>query len=242
MSEEVMSREMALRIGLAAREVPELEVYQLIALLNRLYGVSLSAARLSSIGVDDLRRGARVLHYDAVYDAAQETLQRACACLRGESEGIYAPAEGLPEPVAEQQASASIRVACASNSAEQLDGHFGSCARFLVYQVTPGEARLIDVRSCANVAHGVARTDKSAARAGLIEDCHILYCCSIGPPAAAKVVRVGLMPLKQPRGGSASGYMADLAALLEVSPPPWLGKLLGKSAQSRSRYAGTVTD
>jgi hypothetical protein len=30
----------------------------------------------------------------------------------------------------------SIRIACASNRGERLDGHFGSCARFLIYQVS----------------------------------------------------------------------------------------------------------
>ena len=40
----------------------------------------------------------------------------------------------------------SIRAAVASDSDEELNAHFGSCRRFLIYQLTPEECRLIDVR------------------------------------------------------------------------------------------------
>lgn len=234
MTEEPISRDLALRIGLAARELPEIEVHQLIAALNRLCAAPLTAEKLASVSVDKLRQVARVLHYDGLYDAAEATLERACACLRGEGgDGLTT---GLPQRVAELPDVASIRVACASNTAAQLDGHYGSCSRFLVYQVVPGEARLIDVRSTAELGRGIERTEKSAARVELIKDCHILYCCSIGPPAAAKVVRAGLMPIKLAAGGDATELVTELAAMLAANPPPWLAKLLGHEPESRVRY------
>ncbi|MCG5530528.1 dinitrogenase iron-molybdenum cofactor biosynthesis protein [Halorhodospira halochloris] len=240
MSNELLTRALALRIGLAARQIPEIEVHQLIALLNRVCGAPLDEEKLAAVSAAELRRGARVMHYDGLYEAADAALERACSALRGDSQSEQGDGEqfaGLPEPVEELADVMAIRVACASNSAANLDGHYGSCARFLVFQVLPGEARLIDVRSTAEVASGVARTEKSAARAALIKDCHILYCCSIGPPAAAKVVRAGLMPVKRADGGSAPELMADLADMLNSNPPPWLAKLLGHEQQSRVRYA-----
>ena len=40
----------------------------------------------------------------------------------------------------------SLRIAIASDSGDALNGHFGSCLRFLVYQVSPTEIRLVDIR------------------------------------------------------------------------------------------------
>ncbi|MBK1735131.1 hypothetical protein CKO15_07490 [Halorhodospira abdelmalekii] len=237
-SEEGMSREVALRIGLAARELPEIEVHQLLALLSRLHGAPLTDAKLAATTPQQLRDTAQRLHYDALHNAAAARLERACELLRSDAAAAESADCALPEPVAAAAGVASIRVACASNTAAQLDGHFGSCARFLVYQVMPGEARLVDVRSAAQAGVGVARTEKSAARAAVVDDCQILYCCSIGPGAAAKVVRAGLMPVKRGDGGDAGVLMAELAEVLAQRPPPWLAKLL--RASSVSNGAATV--
>ena len=80
--------------------------------------------------------------------------------------------EKLPklEAVAEDGMPDSIRVACASNSQEELDGHFGSCKRFLIYQVSAHDCRLIDIRRAIERA-GV--DEKNAYRGSLIEDCQI---------------------------------------------------------------------
>jgi predicted Fe-Mo cluster-binding NifX family protein len=53
----------------------------------------------------------------------------------------------------------SLRVAVAANRGENLDGHFGSCDRFLIYQVGQDAIRLIDVRSTAEAD---AAEDKNA--------------------------------------------------------------------------------
>jgi nitrogen fixation protein NifX len=87
----------------------------------------------------------------------------------------------------------SIRVACASNREQLLDGHYGSCERFLVYQVSPEEVRLIGVRPTLEADHA---EDRNVARAALINDCQIVYVQSIGGPATAKVVRAGVHPVK----------------------------------------------
>jgi hypothetical protein len=78
---------------------------------------------------------------------------------------------------AEGEMPGSIRVAVAANRGENLDGHFGSCDRFLVYQVGRQEIRLIDVRSTVEAD---AAEDRNAARSALIGDCQIVYVQSIG--------------------------------------------------------------
>ena len=45
--------------------------------------------------------------------------------------------------------------------------------------------------------------DKNLWRAQLIGDCHVAYVVSIGGPAAAKVIRADIYPIKVPDGGPA---------------------------------------
>ncbi|MGB5601853.1 MAG: NifB/NifX family molybdenum-iron cluster-binding protein, partial [Gammaproteobacteria bacterium] len=125
------------------------------------------------------------------------------------------------------------RVACASNNAEDLDGHFGSCARFLIYQVDSDEIRLIDIRPTDGPE---ARDDKNAYRSGLIADCQVLFVASIGGPAAAKVVKSGVHPIKHLNGGTTRERMKELQAVLASTPPPWLAKVMGYDEEERVRF------
>ncbi|PKO57606.1 MAG: dinitrogenase iron-molybdenum cofactor biosynthesis protein, partial [Betaproteobacteria bacterium HGW-Betaproteobacteria-19] len=65
--------------------------------------------------------------------------------------------------------------------------------------------------------------------------CHLVYMQSIGGPAAAKVVRAGIHPVKYPVGGAAREVLSQLQGTLQ-RPPPWLAKVLGREAASLQRY------
>jgi nitrogen fixation protein NifX len=127
----------------------------------------------------------------------------------------------------------SIRVACASNQGAMLDGHFGSCRRFLVYQVSASEHRLIAFR---NIDDSAAGSDKNAYRASLIDDCQLLFVGSIGGPAAAKVVRAGVHPIKKPQAGPAHEEILALRSAIGKDAPPWLAKVMGQTPEERIRF------
>jgi nitrogen fixation protein NifX len=132
----------------------------------------------------------------------------------------------------------SLRVAVASNTEENLDGHFGSCPRFLIYQVGQHAIRLIAARSTLLADEA---DDKNVARAQLIHDCQIVYVQSIGGPAAAKAVRANIHPVKMPDGGQARWVLKQLQVVL-TAPPPWLAKILGVKAISLSKFAEVEED
>lgn len=215
----------ALRIGLAARALPDVEPQRLIQVLLALSkGIELSPLTMQALTVRRLKEGLD----GALSDQPSEQLKEAVAYLRGEK-AVTEAADDLPEPLpyAEGDLPGSIRVALASNSSESLDGHFGTCVRFLVYQVSPVEARLVDVRRAET---GRTETmDKNDLRAEQVKDCDLLYVVSIGGPAAAKVVRREIHPIKRPEGGEAKAVLAELQAALK-SPPPWLAKAMGQPA------------
>lgn len=213
----------ALRIGLAIRALPDVEPQRLVqVLLDALKGEAPTPSNLQALTVRRLKEAKD----GALSDQPQEQLKEAVAYLRGER-AITEIADNLPtpEPYAEGDLPGSVRVAVASNAGESLDGHFGTCARFLIYQVSPAARRLIGIRRAENGR--TAEKDKNDLRAEQIADCDLLYVVSIGGPAAAKVVRRDVHPVKKPEGGEAKTLLAELQAAL-TQPPPWLAKAMGQ--------------
>ena len=222
-----LSEQVALRIALAARALPEVEVKDLLPALLTLVGEPMSEAKLSKLRLGRLKQVDLLSEIEDVY------LKQSLAFLKGQN--IQTEPVPLPEPQAyiDGEIADSIRVACASNTGDKIDGHFGSCQRFLIYQLSPTELRLIDIRSPAKVAED---EDKNAYRAKLVNDCQVLYTVSIGGPAAAKVVRAGLHPIKIPNGGEAPEVLAKLQHTLADAPPPWLAKVMGVEVEERVRF------
>jgi nitrogen fixation protein NifX len=226
----LITKPAALRIALAAKALPEVEMSGLVAKLGSQLGIPITEEKLATVTVADLKlmlSGEETVEPDV--DNA--SIKLAVRHLWGEP----GDAAGFPEldAYAEGDMPGSLRVAVASNSEQNLDGHFGSCPRFLVYQVGRNDIRLIDVRSTLITDDA---EDKNVARAELVGDCQIVYVQSIGGPAAAKAVRANVHPVKIPEGGQASAVLQRLQAVLDA-PPPWLAKILGVEAKSLRKYA-----
>jgi nitrogen fixation protein NifX len=224
-----MTRETALRIGMAARAMPGVDVRAFVAALAGKYGVPLSEEKLALVTVAEMKA---LLQGDEIIepDFEREQIKTAVRYLWGE--GLADQDLPRPTPYAQGDMPGSLRVAVASNNGEMMDGHFGSCARFLVYQVSRSDSRLIDLRSTLNTD---SAEDRNVARAELIRDCQLVYVQSIGGPAAAKVVRAGVHPVKLPEGGPAAAALARLQLTMEA-PPPWLAKVMGVAPASLERF------
>jgi nitrogen fixation protein NifX len=222
-----ISEDIALRIGLAARALPETNPARLLKVLADAVGLPPTADKLAALKVKDLKAAAD----GELADLDPDALKAALALLKGEGMGESDPAPPL-DPYVEGDMPGSIRAACASDTGELLDGHFGAARRFLVYQVSASEARLIDVRS----ADDTGAEDKNAYRAGLIRDCQVLYVASIGGPAAAKVIKAEIHPIKDAAGGNARDRMVALQGVLAAKPPPWLAKVMGQTPEERIRF------
>ena len=221
--------EIALRIGLAARELPDTDAARLLRALADAIEFPPTADKLAKLTVKALKNAADG-EFASVDGAA---LKSALAYLKGEH---TVSSEPLPEIESYNDGDMpdSIRVAAASNGGELLDGHFGSCKRFLIYQVSSTENRLIDIRG---IDDNEAPDDKNAYRASLIQDCQLLFIASIGGPAAAKVVRAGVHPVKKSQPGPARDEIAGLQQVIGKDAPPWLAKAMGQTPEERIRFA-----
>jgi nitrogen fixation protein NifX len=228
MSASPISEEIALRIGLAARALPDTEPARLLRVLDDAIGLPPTSKKLSSLKVKDLKSAA-----DGEFsDCDAEVIKQALSYLKGEHDLSSDP---LPEIEDYQEGDMpnSIRVAFASNKGEMLDGHFGSCRRFLIYQVSAEASRLVDIRAVDN---NPDVDDKNAYRVSLIDDCQLLFVGSIGGPAAAKVVRASIHPIKKPQAGTIDEEIQSLQSVIGDDASPWLAKVMGQDAEERIRF------
>lgn len=226
MSQITLSRELALRIGLAARAMPDTDAKSLLTVLSRVIGLPVTEKKLAALELKPLQNA--YPNIDAV------ALTRMLTILKNGPDAAELP---IIEHYRDGDMPGSVRIACASDDGVNVDGHFGSCRQFMIYQVTATDQRLIDIRS-ADIPEGLVLDDKNSYRAELIHDCKVVYMASVGGPAAAKIVKQGIHPLKLAEPDSIAAIIGQLQQVLAGTPPPWLAKAIGNEDSRLAQEAG----
>ncbi|MDP3589267.1 MAG: nitrogen fixation protein NifX [Methylobacter sp.] len=230
MNSQAISRELALRIGLAARALPDTDAKRLLSVLTDCIGLPITDEKIIGISLNTLK-SAKAGEFSNI-DAP--LLTHALSILKS---GLSAH---QPVAYSDGDMPGSVRIACASNDGINVDGHFGSCSQFMVYQVSADEARLIDIRNTA-IPDGLEVDDKNVFRAELIQDCQVLYIASVGGPAAAKIVKLGIHPIKLSAIDSIAVVVDQLQSVIAGTPPPWLAKVMGVEATDRFHFEREAT-
>lgn len=128
----------------------------------------------------------------------------------------------------------SLQIAIASTDGSTIDGHFGSCEKFYIYKLDAQQIEYIDMRE----AEGGRGIEKNAFRAQIIKDCQLMFCASIGGPAAAKVINAGIHPLKSKNTPAILDQLSELQERVSSgSLPPWLAKLMGQPDFLNERFS-----
>lgn len=234
-SQNTPSRELALRIGLAARALPDTDPKRLLNVLADCVGLPITEDKCGSINLTAFKSACA----GELSGIDEAVLKKALHILKHPLETHEGPKLTVLDFM-DGDMPGSVRIACASNDAVNVDGHFGSCSQFLVYQVSAEQARLIGIRS-TDTPDGLEVEDKNAFRAGLISDCQVIYMASVGGPAAAKIVKLGIHPMKLSGVEPIADILAQLQAVIAGTPPPWLAKAMGIGAESRVRFAREAT-
>jgi nitrogen fixation protein NifX len=117
-----------------------------------------------------------------------------------------------------------LTTAFATADGVHVDTHFGRCARFDIYDVTAGSVTLREIRP---VATGEMDNEdhRLQARLDALAGCALVCVASIGPAAAARVVRARVHPLKSDPSTTIASVLDRLQTVLQGTPPPWLRKL-----------------
>jgi len=118
-----------------------------------------------------------------------------------------------------------MRVAFTSGSGTHIDQHYGKTESFYVWEIGPTDAACVGrvIPPAVDEAGGLEET--LAARADAVADCNILYTLQIGGPAAAKLVRRNVHPMRAPCVTPIADMVARLQEVLRNNPPPWIRKL-----------------
>lgn len=215
----------ALRIGVAARSLPGVGVGQLLEVLIDAVGLPLTATKLDRLTLGRLRTASR----GTLAAVPHFPLLKALAYLNGAST-IDTIDSALPdiESYCDGEMRHSIRVAVASSDGERLDAGFVTARRFLIYQLSATEMRLVAIRNAAEKSgkHGWRQ------RLPQLTDCHVVYAKTIATPSAAALVAARIHPIQTWVPGPAREALSSLQRALR-RPPPWLAKACGQRHQPR---------
>jgi nitrogen fixation protein NifX len=229
-SQAALSRELALRIGLAARALPDTDAKRLLSVLIDCIGLPITEEKIVGINLNTLKTALA----GEFFDVDDPLLTHALSILKSGLNAVERQA------YTDGDMPGSVRIACASNDGINVDGHFGSCSQFMIYQVSADEARLIEIRN-PEIPDGLEVDDKNVFRAELIQDCQVLYIASVGGPAAAKIVKLGIHPMKLPNIETIADIINQLQSVIAGTPPPWLAKVMGVEANDRFRFEREAT-
>ena len=233
MSQNVCSRELALRIALAARALPDTDAKRLLSVLAECTHAVMTESAVASICLDEFKQA-----NDGFFGGySDQCLLNALSILKNTAADKVMPAIKAYQ---EGELPNSVRMACASDDAIHANGQFATCPWFMVYQVNAEEARLIDIRH-TEIPEGLWVQDKNSYRAELIQDCKVLYVVSVGGPAVAKIVKQGIHPIKLDEPHSLVDILSELQAVIADSPPPWLAKAMGVDASERFKFDRLAT-
>lgn len=124
-----------------------------------------------------------------------------------------------------------MKVAFASMDGKTVDAHFGHCERFTILHIDQTGYHYLESRDVPHEA-GEGEVDKIENRVAAVADCTLLFICQIGPAAAARVTRKGVMPVKVALGTRVSEQLEQLLDKLKNNPPLWLVKAMKQAEQA----------
>ncbi|MBC7950323.1 MAG: nitrogen fixation protein NifX [Rhodospirillaceae bacterium] len=134
-----------------------------------------------------------------------------------------------------------MRVAFATQDRQRVDAHFASAKTFMFYDVGPEEHTFLEAVQFDNVSqeegqHQEDGDDRLANKIKALEGSSLLFVRAIGGPAAARVVRARVHPIKLPDDETISAVIERVRSMLKSNPPPWLRKVIQASEAGPERF------
>lgn len=125
----------------------------------------------------------------------------------------------------------ALRIAIATQDMAGLNAHFGSAKKFAVYDVTPDTSAFVEAIGFDEVSdeggkHKDDGDDRITPKVEALDGVNLLFVRAIGGPAAAKVVKARIHPVKIADDMPMEDVIARVQSMLKGSPPPWLRKVL----------------
>lgn len=134
-----------------------------------------------------------------------------------------------------------MRIAVATQDRKHVDAHFAGARTFMFYDIGPDghtflEAVQFDDVTDESGVHKEDGDDRLSAKIGALEGASLLFCRAIGGPAAARVVRARVHPIKLPADEPIAQVIERVRAMLKGNPPPWLRKAMRDGEAGDERF------
>ncbi|RTL67152.1 MAG: nitrogen fixation protein NifX [Hyphomicrobiales bacterium] len=144
----------------------------------------------------------------------------------------------IEKPGAEASQAPSLRIAIATQDMKALNAHFGSARKFAIYDVSAEtwsfvEAVAFDSVSAETGQHKEDGDDRITPKVDALAGVKLLFVRAIGGPAAAKVVRAGIHPIKIADPQPIESVIERVQGMLKTNPPPWLRKVLADAGPTK---------
>ncbi|SFT64899.1 nitrogen fixation protein NifX [Kosakonia arachidis] len=195
--------------------LPELQPAQIMAWLTGDCDEALTPELLASLDQRYLEQ--HFPHEEALMSAGRWA--RVKACLKGD---LPAHLRVIDHAVRRPQ----LIVAFCSQDGMAINGHFGQGRLFFIYAFDDQGGWLYDLR---RYAASPEDKEPNESRAQLLSDCHLLFCEAIGGPAAARLIRHNIHPMKVTPGQTITSQCDAIKTLLNGQLPPWLAKRLERA-------------
>lgn len=131
-----------------------------------------------------------------------------------------------------------MKIAFATTDELTVNEHFGRAGKFVIYDMSEDKYEYAETRVFAEGRDTEIESTKDDvqvhenkvdAKVNRLSDCKIVYFTEIGGPAAARLIKKGMMPVKVKEGVSIEESLQKLKETLKTSPPPWLKKIMMQS-------------
>ncbi|MCX8083314.1 MAG: nitrogen fixation protein NifX [Calditerrivibrio sp.] len=125
-----------------------------------------------------------------------------------------------------------MKVAFCSNDGITINEHFGHAEKIYIYDIREDTYSFLETRNTVRANPNVDHLDAIDEKIKKISDCKIVYFTQIGGPAAAKVIKNKIFPVKVNEGSKIEDIIDAMRNNLK-NPPIWLKKILHEEQLSK---------
>lgn len=128
----------------------------------------------------------------------------------------------------------TVRIAFATSDRMQVDQHFGAAEAFAIYELSDGEAKLVELAQFTDSDTAMdGHEGKLASKIALLEGCAAVYCNAVGASAVKQLLAAGIQPMKVGEGASIDELLSGLNTSMACEPPAWMVKHLKQPGDAK---------
>ncbi len=118
-----------------------------------------------------------------------------------------------------------MKIAFCSSDGVFVNDHFGQAETIYIYDVDQNDYKYLETRQSFKTDPKSEHLDTIDRKIEQISDCKIVYFTQIGGPAAAKVIKNKIFPVKVSEDNTIESIIGSMQEKFK-NPPLWLKKIL----------------